>query len=262
MITQELNGPRFQRDGYIVLRRVLDTALLAEVKAAIATMLEPLVGPVEYEADVGYPGSPAARSAQGGDTPRRLLHAYARAQSLRDLALHPAVTAQIAEIFGTPEHDLRLSQCHHNCVMTKYPGHSSATLWHQDIRYWSFDSPDLVSAWFALGDERERNGALRVIPGSHRLELDRGRLDRDLFLRPELDLNRALIDSARSVELAQGDVLLFSSRLFHAAGKNMSAAVKLTPVFTFHHVDNSPIPGTRSALLPSIAVWHREGPAP
>ena len=56
-----------------------------------------------------------------------------------------------------------LSQCHHNCVMTKHPG-CSATLWHQDIRYWSFDRPELISAWFALDQEEAVNGALRVIP--------------------------------------------------------------------------------------------------
>ena len=113
-----------------------------------------------------------------------------------------------------------MSQCHHNCVMTKHPGFSSSTAWHQDIRYWSFDAPELVSVWLALGSEREENGALWVIPGSHRLRLDRGRFDRHLFLRPELDANRALIDTATLVELEAGDALFFHCRLFHAAGKN------------------------------------------
>ena len=150
-----------------------------------------------------------------------------------------------------------LSQCHHNCVMTKCPGFSSATLWHQDIRYWSFDEPALVSAWFALGDETRTNGALRVIPGSHNLNLDRGRFDRDLFLRPNLKANRALIHQSQVVELNAGDILLFHCRLFHAAGKNNTALTKLSPVFTYHAVSNKPIPGTRSARLPSIPLGAR-----
>lgn len=36
------------------------------------------IQPIEYEADVAYPGAPASRSAEGGDTPRRLLQAYDR----------------------------------------------------------------------------------------------------------------------------------------------------------------------------------------
>ena len=179
------------------------------------------------------------------------LHAFARDAGLRELALDPGVAASLRAILGD---DARLSQCHHNCVMTKFPGYSSATLWHQDIRYWSFDRPELVSAWFALGSESRRNGALRVIPGSHLTELDRGRLDRDLFLRTDLAENRELIHRAIPIELDAGDVLLFHCRLYHAAGKNLSDEVKLSPVFTYHAGDNHPIPGTRSSTLQSIEL--------
>ena len=247
----------FRRDGYVVLPGVLDAQQIAEVCEFVMGSLEPLVGPVEYEADVGYPGSPANRGAQGGGTPRRLLHAYARAQVLRDLALHPQVAAVLEELLGGPG---LLSQCHHNCVMTKHPGYSSATLWHQDIRYWSFDRPELISAWFALGEERFANGALQVIPGTHLTEFERGRLDAELFLRPELEVNAQLIAQARTVELQAGDVLLFHCRLFHAAGRNTTGEVKLSPVFTYHRDDNHPIPATRSAAYPSIALGG--GPAP
>ena len=108
--------------------------------------------------------------------------------------------------------------------------------------------------WLALGPEREDNGALRVIPGSHRLQLDRGRFDRHLFLRPELAANRKLIDTATLVELEAGDALFFHCRLFHAAGKNRSEEVKLSAVFTYHAADNRPIPGTRSDRYPSVPV--------
>jgi len=93
-----------------------------------------------------------------------------------------------------------------------------------------------------------------VIPGSHRLELDRGRLDRDLFLRPELPDNKPLLRSALLVELDAGDVLFFHSRLFHAAGPNRSDTVKLSAVFTFHAADNKAIPGTRSAQYESLRL--------
>ena len=240
----------FARDGFLVLRGAISAAECDRVRQLVRGSLDPLVGPVEYEADVGYPGSPGDRDAPGGQTPRRLLHAFARDAGLRELALDPGVAASLRAILGD---DARLSQCH-NCVMTKFPGYSSATLWHQDIRYWSFDRPELVSAWFALGSESRRNGALRVIPGSHLTELDRGRLDRDLFLRTDLAENRELIHRAIPIELDAGDVLLFHCRLYHAAGKNLSDEVKLSPVFTYHAGDNHPIPGTRSSTLPSIEL--------
>ena len=248
----DLSPDTFQRDGYLVVRGLVDRPSVEEMRETVLRALRPLQGPAEFETDVGYPGSPASRDADGGNTPRRLLHAYSRGPIFRRWATAPELGSTLRGVMR--EERVEMSQCHHNCVMTKHPGFSSSTAWHQDIRYWSFDAPELVSVWIALGPEREENGALRVIPGSHRLHLDRGRFDRHLFLRPELDENRALIDTATLVELEAGDVLFFHCRLFHAAGKNRSGEVKLSAVFTYHTADNRPIPGTRSDRYPSVSV--------
>jgi len=242
----------FAERGYLVVRGLCPRDLCAELRRVSLDHLKHVWGPVEYEADVGYPGAPTSRSAEGGNTVRRLLSACSRDPVFRRWAIGTEVGGELRKLFGRD--DVFMSQCHHNCVMTKHPGFSSATLWHQDIRYWSFDRPELISAWLALGPEKERNGALEVIPGTHTLSLDRGRLDGALFLRPELAENQALIDQAESVVLDEGDVLFFHCRLFHAAGMNLAGEVKLSPVFTYHVGDNQPIPETRSAQLPSAAL--------
>ena len=246
----------FERDGYLVVRGLCPEACREQLKRVAAAHLEPVLGPVEYEADVGYPGSPASRAAEGGNTPRRLLNAFSRDQAFRDWAIGAEVGGQLRALFQAEfgHQEVLLSQSHHNCLMTKHPGYSSATLWHQDIRYWSFDRPELISVWLALGAEDAKNGALKVIPGSHRLDLDRGRLDSSLFLRTELEENQALLATACSVELEPGDVLFFHCRLFHAAGMNLTNAVKESLIFTYHAADNRPIPETRSALLSSIPL--------
>lgn len=246
----------FERDGYLVVRGLCPEAMRERLLAAAAAHQNPVLGPVEFEADVGYPGSPASRSAEGGNTPRRLLNAYTRDAAFREWSTGRHVGDQLRAIFRAEfgHEDVLLSQCHHNCLMTKYPGYSSATLWHQDMRYWSFDRPELVSVWLALGNETEKNGALKVIPGSHRLQLDRGRLDSVLFLRTDLEENQALLKSAETVTLEAGDVLFFHCRLFHAAGMNLTDEIKQSLVFTYHAADNRPIPETRSALLPSIPL--------
>ena len=58
--------------------------------------------------------------------------------------------------------------------------------WHQDVRYWSFERPELVSVWLALGHEHPDNGCLSLIPRTHLLEVLRERLDGSLFLREDL----------------------------------------------------------------------------
>jgi phytanoyl-CoA hydroxylase len=138
--------------------------------------------------------------------------------------------------------------------MTKQPRYSSATGWHQDIRYWSFERPELVSVWLALGRERPDNGCLSLIPGTHLLELSPERLDGALFLREDLAENRALIDTRVTPLLEQGDVLFFHCCTFHAAGANHTAETKFSLVFTYHAADNRPLPGTRSASLPAVSL--------
>lgn len=241
----------FAEKGYAVLPQFVPADQRKRLLAWVNAALQPLQGPVEYETEVGYAGSPANRDAPGGNTPRRLLAAYSRHRLLQNLATSEALAQALAAITGT---DMALSQCHHNCIMTKCPGYSSTTLWHQDIRYWSFDRPELISAWFALTDETQANGALRLIPASHKLELAPEQFDAEQFLRPELPLNKALIASAEEVELKAGDLLLFHSRTFHAAGKNTTSEKKLSAVFTYHALDNRPVAGSRSAQLPSIEL--------
>jgi phytanoyl-CoA hydroxylase len=138
--------------------------------------------------------------------------------------------------------------------MTKQPQFSSDTGWHQDIRYWSFERPELISVWLALTSENAGNGCLQVIPGSHRTEFDRSRFDGELFFRGDVSENQALIATRKFVELEPGDVLFFHCRTLHAATRNQSGAMKVSVVYTFRPGDSPPIAGSRSASLPEVHV--------
>lgn len=247
----------FWREGYWVAPGLASGGQLRRLRGLAERHHAKRTPPVEREADLAYPGAPAA-GGEGGATLRRLLQAFARDQAFRDWALGAGVkrvlAALFAELSAEPHKPILLSQCHHNCVMTKAPGYGSATLWHRDIRYWAFERAELVSAWLALGREDKANGCLRVIPGSHRLELPPERFDEAAFLRPGLAENKALMRQARPVELNPGDCLFFHCKLLHAAGRNLGAATKHSLVFAYHQADNQPLAGTRSASLPAIAL--------
>jgi len=189
--------------------------------------------------------------APGGRTVRRLLQAVARDAVFREWALSPLLAARLQQLLGPR---VMLSQAHHNCVMTKNPAYSSVTNWHRDIRYWSFDKPDLVSVWLALGEEQIKNGCLLLLPGSHRTEVRPDQLDTAQFLRPDVADNRDLLRTQIAAELHAGDVLFFHCRLFHAAGHNQTTETKLSVVHTYHAADNHPLPGTRSAALPDLLL--------
>jgi len=248
----DIEAASFARDGYLVRRALLSQATSDSLLALIDASLHPALAPVEFEADVHYPGAPASKDAPGGRTPRRLLQAYSRDALFQQVAKHPDIISTLKTLMHSDA--LMLSQNHHNCVMTKHPGYSSITSWHQDIRYWRFDRRELVSTWLALGPETEANGCLMVLPGSHQLDFEPGQFDASLFLRTDLDANADLLATARPVELACGDVLFFHSRTLHAAGQNLTGDTKRSLVFTYRLADNQPIPETRSAVYEDIPV--------
>ncbi len=248
----DIEKASFEKNGYLVKEGLVSAEQCELLHGIALDHLKQLIAPIEYEIDVRYPGAPMDPDQPGADTSRRLLQAYARDEEFRQWATDERVKSVLNELWGRDS--AMLSQCHHNCVMTKAPGFSSVTLWHQDNRYWSFDREDLISVWLALGNENKANGCLRVIPGSHQWDLEPGRFDAALFLRPDLPENKELISQAETVELNRGDVLFFHSRLFHAAGRNLTDKTKFSAVFTYHEKDNYPIADTRSARFPSISL--------
>jgi phytanoyl-CoA hydroxylase len=241
----------FERHGFVIVRGLGTPAVVEAMKAAATHDLAQPSGPVEYEADLHYPGAPDSRDAEGGRTVRRLLQAHTRHPEFKQWATSSGLASRLCPLLGAPVH---LVPVHHNCIMTKHPRFGSLTGWHQDIRYWSFERPDLISAWLALVEENDNNGALQVIPGSHAMALDRGRFDEALFFREDLQANRQLIEQRITVRLRAGDVLFFHCRLLHAAGRNLSGSVKLSAVFTYCSGSNRPVAGTRSASQPLIEL--------
>lgn len=241
----------FDRDGFLVARALADESVQQRMLKAIHDGIERQIEPIEYEADLQYPGAPSDRNAQGGRTPRRLLQAHGRGAVFTEWLVHPGITGRLSGLLGSP---LYCPLAHHNCVMTKSPRFSSETGWHQDIRYWSFTERNLVTVWLALGDEYPENGCLQVIPGTHRITFSADRFDTDLFFRADLPDNAELIAHAVPVELSAGDVLFFHCRTLHAASANHTDQTKLSVVFTFRGEGNLPTPGSRSAALPEMLI--------
>jgi len=98
--------------------------------------------------------------------------------------------------------------------------------WHQDFPYWyvaaGHDAADVVTAILFLDDSTEANGAVRVIPGSHR---------NGPALRDPKDPTRFLADPAHLdvasevvVEVPAGTVLWFGAFLVHCSSPNTSGA--------------------------------------
>ena len=237
--------------GFVVVPGFVPDEALASLNRVARAHLEARAEPLEFEADLQYPGAPSSREAAGGETVRRLLDAYTREPEFARWGAADATAAWMHAYFGER---VSMSRAHHNCLMTKHPRYGSLTGWHRDIRYWSFEREDLVSVWLALGDEYEDNGALWFVPGSHQMQFDAHRFDDAKFFRADLAENAALIRTAESPRLAPGDAVFFHSNTLHSAGKNLSDGVKFSLVFTYRGESNPPMPGTRSASKPEVEL--------
>lgn len=243
---------QFKIDGYLILADLLAMQEVDKMLHVAIQHLEQRTEPYELEANLAYPGAPASTSAEGGETIRRLLHAYDRDDLFRNAGRNAVITNGIKEILNTP--NLFINPNHHNCVMTKQPTYSSKTHWHRDTRYWNFTDKYLVNAWIPLRNEHQKNGAIKVLPGSHRWEVPSEALDQHQFLKRNHEYNRDRLATERVVELNVGDALLFSAHTFHAAGKNTAQNTKFSLVFTYHGSSTLPIEDTRSAIYSPISI--------
>jgi ectoine hydroxylase-related dioxygenase (phytanoyl-CoA dioxygenase family) len=88
---------------------------------------------------------------------------------------------------------------------------------HQDAGYGQLEPATDVTIWLALVDTDERNGALRVVSGSHQCGLIE---HESSAINPVLREARA--EEGTVVPLAAGEAVAFSGLLVHGSGPNRS----------------------------------------
>lgn len=88
--------------------------------------------------------------------------AHLKMPSLIPVVRDPRIVSVAAAILGTDV------LCWGSSVFIKEPGAAELVAWHQDSYYWDMQPDDVCTIWLALIDSTVENGAMRVIPGSHR----------------------------------------------------------------------------------------------
>jgi ectoine hydroxylase-related dioxygenase (phytanoyl-CoA dioxygenase family) len=107
----------------------------------------------------------------------------------------------------------------------KEPRNSSYVSWHQDLTYWGLEPADIVTAWIALSESSNENGAMRVIPGTHTMEVvphkDTFAADNLLSRGQEVSVE---VDERQAVTLAlePGEMSLHHVKLIHGSDPNPS----------------------------------------
>ncbi len=202
---------QFDRDGYIQFDRVLSDALLSDIRAALGPYLgQDIHGRNEFE----------------GHETNRVYALLAKGAIFADLATHPLALAFAEADLGA---DCLLSAC---LAINLHPGETPQP-WHFDDSHyqWPRPRPSLgVSAFWAIDDTTEDNGATEILPGSHLWPEDiiDGAVGLDDFMRDkarETDIG-ARADIKKAV-MPAGSLMLAKGTLWHRGGANRSGASRL-----------------------------------
>ena len=148
------------------------------------------------------------------------------------------------------------------------PKNSPALFWHQD--WWGWDHPlsftDQIAQVFVmiyLQDTNNKNGCLRVIPGSHRsfhsLHLNQSAHTASVSRveDPDDQIYNSIPEEV-AVPVKYGDVIVGDARLIHGAFPNKSEDER-TLITLWFHPNYNMLPGTMQARICEIFSCENSG---
>ena len=198
----------FDREGYVLFESVLDSNMITDIRSA----LEPYLA-----ADI------AGRNDFEGLKTNRIYAMLAKGQIFAELACHPLAVAFAEADLGK---ECLLSAC---LAINIHPG-ETVQPWHYDDSHYRLPRPRQslgVSAFWAIDETTELNGATEIIPGSHlwpEQNLPGGNTMAtfsDKQMRSVEDDPGAREDSIQ-VTMSPGSLMLAKGTLWHRGGANRS----------------------------------------
>ena len=196
---------RYERDGYAVVKNVVDKEIADEIKSHINWLVKK------------YP-----------DTRPEAFH---HDMLIRDPFIHhllhqKKILDNVQKIIGP---DIALFGAHY---IAKKPFSGQPVGWHQDGSYWPLKPMNVVSVWLAGTHSDEHNACMRVIPGtqnkkllkpSEMIKLDTKKYVLDLAIHPK-DIDET---SAENIVLDPGDMSIHNPFIIHGSNANISSSWRI-----------------------------------
>jgi ectoine hydroxylase-related dioxygenase (phytanoyl-CoA dioxygenase family) len=183
-----------QRDGYVILERLLDRPVIAELIEALAP----------FEA-----GRPMGRNAFEGERSQRVYSLAGKGDVFLRLIEHPEIVALLDAVL-LPNYLLSTAQS-----IRLHPG-ETAQAWHTDDAFYPSARPHprplALSVIWAIEDFTADNGATEVIPESHHWGME----------TPEARDSRPM-----PAVMPAGSAIVFDGALWHRGGSNRSTRTRL-----------------------------------
>ena len=137
-------------------------------------------------------------------------------------------------------------------LFIKEPNSLHHVTYHQDATYMGLEPQTSLTAWIALTESTRENGCVRVIRGSHRLDIQQ-HIDTfgvDNILTRGQQIEDVDEDSALDIELEPGQMSLHHARTIHGSGPNKTSDRRIgIALQSFAHPSTRQVHGQDYALL-------------
>ena len=230
MLTQE-QCDFYDENGYIGVEAVLSAEEVADLQRVTDEFVEKSREVTEHTDIFDLePGHTAAN-------PRvRRIKSPALYHTVYDQTLrHPKVLDIVEQLIGS---GVRYNG--HKLNM-KYPEFGSPVEWHQDWAFYPHTNDDLLAVGIVIDDMTVENGALMIIPGSHKgPTLDHHQNGAFIGAVTDPDFTP---ESAVPVELKAGGITIHHVRALHGSAPNTSDKPRRLLLFQYCAVDAWPLKG-------------------
>jgi len=224
----------YHRDGYIAAADVYPAEFMEELRRVTDTFVEQSRAAARHTEAFDLEPGHSARMPRL----RRLKDPVKRHEAyLRALRWDPMLDV-VAQLIGP---GIRYQSTKLNL---KTGGIGSAVEWHQDIAFYPHTNEDVLAVGVCIDDMMVENGALMVIPGSHKGPL-LDHHENGYFVGAITDPHFSE-EGAVPLIVKAGGITIHHARMIHGSAPNRSNRQRRLLLFEFRAVDAWPMMGVKS----------------
>ena len=223
----------YREAGYLVVENVLDRDSLAQAREIVAGFLDRARGVAGH--DSVYDLEPTHRP----DAPRvrRIKAPHLNHPFFARLAGYPPMVEILKRLLGP---DIRL---YGSKINLKSPHYGSPVEWHQDWAFYPHTNDDVLAVGVMLDDCTVENGAMLVLPGSHKGPTYDHHADGAFC--GAIDPARETIDFTKAVPITgkAGSMSFHHVRAVHGSAQNISDRPRALLLYEHAAADAWPLMG-------------------
>ena len=236
----------YQRDGYLAVRGVLDATQIGTLRRVTEALVE--CSRAVTKSDALFDLDPRHTAAQ--PVLRRIKNPADNDPLYRWVTFESPIPDIVAQLLGPAV------RFHHSKLNMKGSLIGAAVEFHQDAAFYPHSNDDVLAVGLLLDDATADNGAMAVLPGSHRGPIYTHYDGQGRFvgcMRPD---DVARLDTSRAVllELPAGSIHIHHYRLVHWSAPNTSTRERRLLINSYAAADAlSLVPdSTRSPLYGTL----------